>query len=31
VEKPDEYDKLAELVRGSLDMPAIYRIMKAGI
>jgi len=27
--KDKEYDKLAELVRGSLDMPEIYRIMEA--
>jgi adenosylcobyric acid synthase len=27
-EKTDEYDKLAKLVRESLDIPAIYRIMQ---
>ncbi len=27
-EKSDEYDKLAQLVRESLDIPAIYRIMQ---
>ena len=27
LEKSDEYDKLAELVRSSLNIPAIYRIM----
>ncbi len=29
--KDKEYDKLAELVRRSLDIPEIYRIMEAGI
>jgi adenosylcobyric acid synthase len=31
VEKEREYDKLAELVRHSLDMGAIYKIMEEGI
>ena len=31
VEKPRQYDKLAELVRSSLDIPAIYRIMEANV
>jgi adenosylcobyric acid synthase len=30
-DKTDEYDKLAKLVRESLDIPAIYRIMEAEI
>ncbi len=29
--KDKEYDKLADLVRGSLDMPRIYEIMEKGI
>jgi adenosylcobyric acid synthase len=29
INKDREYDKLAELVRGSLNMPEIYRIMEA--
>jgi adenosylcobyric acid synthase len=28
VDKEKEYDKLADLVRGNLDMPLIYRIME---
>ncbi|MBI4187489.1 MAG: cobyric acid synthase [Chloroflexi bacterium] len=31
VGKEQQYDRLAALVRGSLDMPAIYRIMEDGI
>ena len=31
LEKADEYDKLAELVRSSLDIPAIYRIMDEAV
>ncbi|HJX13752.1 MAG TPA: cobyric acid synthase [Dehalococcoidales bacterium] len=30
-EKDKEYDKLAALVRASLDIPRIYRIMEAGV
>ncbi|UCC17619.1 MAG: cobyric acid synthase [Dehalococcoidales bacterium] len=30
-EKDREYDKLADLVRGNLDIPQIYRIIEAGI
>ena len=30
-EKEEQYDRLAELVRNSLDMPAIYRILEQGI
>ncbi|MGD0793970.1 MAG: cobyric acid synthase [Dehalococcoidales bacterium] len=30
-DKDQQYDKLADLVRGSLDLPQIYRIMEAGI
>ena len=31
VDKEQQYDRLAELVRHSLDMPAIYRILEWGI
>jgi len=30
-EKEEQYDRLAELVRHSLDMPAIYRILERGV
>jgi len=29
--KEQQYDKLAEVVRGALDMDAVYRILKAGV
>ena len=31
IEKEQHYDRLAELVRNSLDIPEIYRILEAGI
>ena len=31
IDKEKHYDRLAELVRSSLDMPKIYRILEAGI
>jgi len=31
LDKEPQYDRLAELVRHSLDMPAVYRIMEKGI
>jgi cobyric acid synthase len=31
VEKERQYDKLAELVRNSLDIPAIYEIMEGQV
>ncbi|MFC2003315.1 cobyric acid synthase, partial [Chloroflexota bacterium] len=31
IEKERQYDRLAELVRHSLDMPAIYRILERGV
>jgi adenosylcobyric acid synthase len=31
IEKEKHYDRLAELVRNSLDIPEIYRILEAGI
>jgi len=30
-EKEEQYDRLAELVRNNLDLPAIYRILEQGI
>ncbi len=31
ISRDREYDKLAELVRGSLDIAAVYRILEAGV
>ena len=31
IEKEQHYDRLAELVRNSLNIPEIYRILEAGI
>jgi hypothetical protein len=31
MKKEQHYDKLAELVRGSLNMPVIYKIVEQGV